>query len=364
MKPSRLKHPFIYWIGFFLSSSGAGLSAAQLESAGSARAKQHWQHLLSYETGIADAPIGLPGISATDQDGKRVDARSRRAEYVRRADELKAAQAEDLSFAQVKQAKRLEALNLLYAVCDGDLSQVSRSEKLVSELRKDPDLPPEQRYALASLFELQVSPRKPTRTIKEDYALSEKVLRSLIKEFADVPAAYEAFLNFADGSETVEGARIAKDLLKMPISASQQKRAESLVTRAALLGQLLPKVLQQALGSSGPAIKAGQAVVVYTWTGTPAETALIRDWLQKTAPSGVAFVGLNFDADATSAKLSAAEAKLPGLQIYQSAGLNSKLAKRLAVGREPLFCVANKTGVITYVASGSGLQAAVEAVAK
>lgn len=252
--------------------------------------------------------------------------------------------------AQAREAKRLEALALLFAQQLGDDSQGRRLEQAVAAVRRDPQLTAHDRYEVAALADHQKLARQQRKLTRgKRVAGLEQVERALVTEFPDQPDSYEALLHLAESELTGdEACRIARDLaVTVGPPTWVVTRAQTLLQRYALVGQPLARLWPTTV----PALPAGGPVVLYSWSSdSPASLVLAQD-LAKRFPAGTLFLGVCLDEDVVLGQSLADQFGLSGAPFYDAQGPQGLLAQRLMLNDAGLVYLADEGGVLRSVSA-------------
>jgi hypothetical protein len=345
-------------LGLFAQPSAAPQSTVQMEG--------QWNQIRQYEF-TPPAKSANQSASTNTLTGSAVSIAnaSIAANYVQRADEINGFQTQNPDSPHASEARRLEALMLVYARYNGMDSVKDRCDARVLEVRRDKTLPEEARFQLASLADLRAERLSGASTQADLLAAFEKTTRSLILEFPHATSAYESLLHVADDAvDDAVATRIAADLLKMPAPQSVRDRAQRLLDRYALVGQPLTPLLGTALAASLPAgIPKGHMTVIYTWSAA-SEGVFLGHQIATVAPSDATIIGINVDTGGANARKAAQDNHLPGIQIVGSVGLIPRFADQLHLIGHDFVIVADRMGTITSVSGRVGLAAKISAANK
>jgi hypothetical protein len=287
------------------------------------------------------------------------------AQLVADADNLKAFYSKYPDHLQAHEAKRLEALSLIFAWRLGDSTQETRRRQLVSEVRRDPALPAAKRGEVAAYADnvevLMRASLSPTGRL----AAFESVVRALVAEFPTVPDGYESLVQIAKASSDDKTQSIAREVIAMPSApASAKAEAKALLDRYALVGKSVAELAKPILGSNNAVDRAaGHPLVIYSWgTFSPASIVLGKKVLAQ-IPSDAAVLGVCLDQrDVAPAKARAGLEKLPGDQVFDWLGRKGELAERLSLTEPGLVYVVDGKGLVRSVSAQHDLPAAFAAL--
>lgn len=241
----------------------------------------------------------------------------------------------------VSEARADEILLLIRAAELGDTSQRSRLTTLADGLHKDTSVPGHLRFVVASrLNELGI--RRTSGLGRAGIlAAYEQSAREMIAQFPKEPGPYRALVAIAESQPNSHGIGLAEEVLHSPAPPAERQLAEYYLQRVGMLGRALP------LGFAGsPASFKGKAVILYAWTS--ANSGPLAKLL-KQAPAGTTLVGVNLDSDSVAARTVAANAKLPGILVYDPAGLQGAIARELWLSHVPAIYLIDSSGILRDV---------------
>jgi hypothetical protein len=305
-------------------------------------ADRQWQDLEYVTRPISNAEL-LAGKSGPELVAARTEAV---ANYVTRADLLKKFYTDNPQAPQVTEAKRLEAMNLVYAVQAGDNAREGRWQRLIAELRDNKELPVKDRCLMATIADHLTISRKTGLSHSERLAAYEISAQGLVAEFPTEPAGYEALLGVARTATATKGVELTRQLLGMPAPITVKLQARILVDRYALVGKDLAGILRDAGSSVIP--DKGSPTIIYAWASWSEGSQVLAGDL-KTKAGAAKIIGLCLDANVTAAKASATKHALPGELIYDDRGLDGAVAQALKLTDAGWIYVADRTGKIRSV---------------
>lgn len=288
--------------------------------------------------------VGRPKSNAADP----------RAELLADADRLKDFYTKHPHHREAKNAKCLEGLALVRAWLAGDASQKTRRDKVVDEVRRDRSVSAPLRAELFAFADHVAIAKQKGLTREGRLREYERAVRALIAEFPELPNGYESLLAIAHDSTDENAVVLAQELSRMPaVPAEVKQGAELVLARYALLGQSLPALATSVLGANHPLARPDASpIFVYSWASSSPMSAQRAKALAATMPEGTSVVGICLDnGDPDAARARAVAEKLPGLQIYDPAGVRGALAKKLAMLEPGLIYAADLTGIIRSVAA-------------
>jgi hypothetical protein len=358
ISPTFLRHLVLFG---FLGGTILILHATSNQPNGtsSSTVDDRWRHLQRFEHTPPSVPAGSDiSSSAATLSSLSTTETATAAGYIQRADELVDFYTKNPTHVGVQEARRLEALMLLYARFNGDNSTNSRCDAAVEEVRRDMSLPTEERYAIALLRDYQGAALQAFDSEEHRRAEFESILRALLQEFPNIPGPYKALLNLAQDCAEGQGTRIASDLLKMNAPQDVKVAAQTLVERNALVGQPLAKLLSATLAADKiPAISQNHITILYAWASWNECALITARQIADKAPTGATIIGVNFDQDSSTARKVAKDCALPGVQLYDAAGLDGKLARKLKLMGESVVMVTSRNGLISTVSGRIDLAA-------
>ena len=168
--------------------------------------------------------------------------------------------------------------------------------------------------------------------------------QALATEFPGDERAWAELLRFAQlatGQDATDAATRIIDSTAAPEQAKQI--AQQLRDRRSLVGQPIP--------SDDPVFAPGKPLMIYFWSVKKPGFLPVLQHCSKI--EGVAFVGINMDADETQARDLAAQLALPGTQVYD--GAEGALAGCFHVDNTPAIYLADASGKIVEVDIRIGL---------
>jgi hypothetical protein len=279
--------------------------------------------------------------------------------YIADADALKDFYTKNPDSARVTEARRREALALLYARSLGDSSQKGRGKQLVLSLRKDASVDLEKREQLAAFSDnLDVDDRRIVNA-KDQLLAYEQTARALQTEFPTSVSIYESLNAIAQASADDHATIVAQDILKMSAPAEAKGRAQLLLTRLALKGTSVTNLATEVLGADNAFQRAlGKPLVIYSWSASSPEFLGFIKGLVSKVPPGTAFIGVCVDmGDLTAARARVAKDQPPGEQFYDPMGFAGKLAGRAQLSAPGLVYLADPKGTLISVSAQRDLSA-------
>jgi len=337
---------FSLTLGLLLGLSGVRL-LAQAASPGpvSFNGDPLWEQVRQFERETA----GKSSKSSNDDNAA--------PQQVSKADELRDFRQRNANDARNHEARRLEALLLLRANLLGDTSIAARCDDLVGQVRSDASLAPAARYAVVVMADMREPATGKFKTEQARLDRFEEIIRGHIRDFPTLPDPYEALVHLADDSPDASLARLADDLVNMPgVPAEFKAAAKALQARHALQGQNLSALLASAMPTvERPALPKNKVVILYAWASWNPGGSISGTEIATGAPADATIIGVNFDTDVAAAKKLAKEQKLPGVQLYDPAGLAGKLPQALCLTGKAVVYVTDREGNIRTVAARRNL---------
>lgn len=333
------------------TSAAAGSSAASLSPA------QQWQSLQNLGR---PKPVAWP--ARTDATATMQARTQAIAAYVKDADQLLQFYTSYPTDPNAAEARRREALSLLYASRLGDTADAARTAALVTTVRRDSTLPAAEREEVAALSD-NFGVAQQTGLARADRLLAfENVARGLQAEFPTVPAGSESLVQIAEASADDHAAVVAQEIINGSASDAVKTQAQILLRRLALKGRSVSDIANSALGPGNAVSEAaGHPLVIYTWASTAPASLATAKQVAALAPAGSNLIGVCVDfGDLTRAK--ALGANLPGAQLYDPLGFMGRLTGRLELSRPGLVYLADAKGVLLSVSAQNDLKSALAAV--
>lgn len=260
-------------------------------------------------------------------------------------------------------ARRQEVLTLLRAAFLGDDTTRTRREQLVEKVHGDSALSPAERCEVAAFAEnLEVMKAHLPRP--ENLDAHERVARRMIAEFPEVPVSYESLFSIAKARSDESAERVAREMLAFPAAPPQvQADARAVLVRSALRNRRLAAVLADE-PEAGAMLQrhAHRSIVLYSWASWSPRSIAIARRLSAEAPSGVALVGLNLDADPPSARTRAHDEGLAGDQLYDLHGRDGAIARKLGCNTAGLVLVTDPAGLVIAISAQRDLDAMLAAL--
>jgi hypothetical protein len=327
-------------VTLFIMGSLALRAQSRADAHGTAASMDaEWSILRSYEM-----PLPAGSSTTTTRRGHSITIKSAKAEFIRRADELKDFSAAYPNATQIADARRLELMNLLYATASGEKPQSKRLEKLCREIRADLRIPVRQRYELAAFYECETQQVSQAPDAASRVRMTETILRKLAKEFPDVPAATEALVRLAEDAPESLGTDIAKDVLAMTVSTDVRSRAQHIIARAKIVGQSLDQLLRVSLGSQHGIDARGKIVILYSRSDAGGTVDLFSQWIESSAPDGAMVIAVNLSS---RAKDSQAVGKTSTVKLHFVDGAaGQSLARVLSINAPGQIIIADNQGKI------------------
>jgi hypothetical protein len=109
-----------------------------------------------------------------------------------------------------------------------------------------------------------------------------------------------------------------------------------------------------------PKISSGNITIVYGWSAGNIGSQIIAKQITALAPIGATIVGVNTDTDVTKANAIVISQAFPGAQLFDAAGIGSKVAQALFLNDDSIVVITNGTGVIVTVTGRIGLAAKIQ----
>jgi len=261
------------------------------------------------------------------------------------ADRMKALLATEVDEGLKSGARFAEAKALLQASLAGGSVDGTRQREAITRVLADESLAPADRFQISAL-DKEVAFRSRTYPGRSE-AVAARVAnaRSLIQEFPSVEEGYGYLLSLATGSESATAKPLVGQLLESPASEELKAKARRVQGRLALEGE---EFSLAGLDGDARAQVSGRPVVVYSWS---VDQPMVLSLIQRLARiEGVAFVGINVDADPEPAAKAVALMGIPGLQLYDRGGLDGPLAKELHLTMTSSLLLVGSDGKVVDVA--------------
>lgn len=317
-------------------------------------ADEEWKELR--DIGRPTAPQSGNAPEAAERTRQRIAS-----DMVRDADRLKTFYTRNANHEAAEQAKRLEALALVFAWQAGDDRSLDRCRSAVADVRKNTKVPAAERSEVAAFFENVGVEKRNGLSPAERLAAYEETARKLATEFPDLPDAYEALVHIASDSSDDRAAMLAAELAKMDRAPAWVKREARMISaRYELIGRSAAEQTNLIFAADNPFAKAaGKPLVIYTWaTFHPPSITGAKELLAQ-VPASVALIGICLDQrDLKPARALAQNESLPGEQIFDWLGRRGEVAEALAAVEPGLVYVADSKGVIRSVSAQRNLHAA------
>lgn len=288
------------------------------------------------------------------------------ADLVRDADRCRDFSAAHPGDAAAPEARRREAIFLLRAAFQGDTTQKARCDELVALVRTDTVLPIEERFDVASFADHRSASLQSFASEAARRAQFEAIAQALVKEFPSVQETWAAMLRLAQDCEEDRAHRLLDTLLgSAQPSPEIMAGAQSLLDRLALVGKPLEPLLKAGLQPAAtPAIAKGSPVILYTWSASCETSLLLAATIAQQAPTGATILGINLDSDTSSARDTAKARQLPGTQLYDKAGTDSRIAQQLKLTSPSIIFIADRQGAIRTVNGRVDLSAQLDSASR
>jgi hypothetical protein len=236
---------------------------------------------------------------------------------------------------QERIAALVDVLEQVYATPASGTGMPEELLERARRLRRDARLPTSARFELAALIESRIRETgNARRTPVERMRAWEQTQRRLLAEFPDQPLAYEGLLCVAlQDTDPERAASIARELIQANGTPNWvARRAQAMLDSQALVGQSLRTLLPETLrGDTDGPIAVGAPLVIYSWSAERPDSAINAHLLVARAPEGTKLVGVCLDIDLSRAREYAAQAHLPGEQVYDAGGVMGLVAQRLVL---------------------------------
>ncbi len=312
------------------------------------------QVTVEWQAVVADAASA--GLALTRlQPASENTTRQKSDSFLLTADKAKAFREKYAGRPEAKAAELLEAKSRLNSALFDNQPQDALTATIVADIRTDFGIPAKDRLETVALSEV-VRLQPMIRDRAEFLKATETSTRNLISEFPSEVGGYEALFRLAESqSDSAKGTALASELIDMQAPASVKDSARLFLDRQGLVGQLLPKLAEAALGP-GNLISAsqGKPIVLYTWASWNPGSVAFGKRLAGIVPSGAALIGVNLDKDVATATALAQSESLPGVQLYDARGMDGPLAATLKLSTTLHVFVANIRGEIREVSAQRG----------
>jgi len=319
-----------------------------VRSAGS-QSERDWQDLLESR-------------KQTDFNGRETDGADARATRIAGnrsvADKARQFYTVHSGDAQASEARNIEIFSLIGALEEGDATVSGRLEQAVSALRSDPQISTQIRAQGAAAFEFTRGLRE-VRGLEARMDTTERVARSLIREFPAEAPGYEALWAVAKSRPLEESVKLARELLTTEAPPALKTGAQTLLDRYALTG----RPLASALDESGLKVLAkfpeGLPLIVYSWASWGPGSLELGRMIQ--ARRFVA-LGVCLDEDTAQAGRMAHSLGLGGEHIYDENGLQGPVVARLKFSTAGQIYLVDEAGVIRDVRGGEDFESKLAAL--
>lgn len=256
---------------------------------------------------------------------------------------------------KAKDAKCIEGILLLRAALAGDTSADARRTSTVAQIRNDRAVTPALRAELWATSDSVSVIRQRGLTRDQRLLGYEQSARGVMAEFPDLPNGYETLLHIAGDCGDAKGATLAAEVRNLRDAPGWVKAEAGVVAkRFGLVGQSLRSIMS---ASATPVLAdaAGHAVILYSWASRDVGSILRAALIPKSAPADAVIIGVCLDSGTTAAQAIAAARKLPGTQVYDSAGEKGAAVSALVMSASGLIYAADRSGVIRTVSAQTRL---------
>jgi len=354
MKPSIPALLAVVAVGAFatLSAHAQGKSKS---------ADQMWQDL---QTLLAQKP------AATIRSGSSESLTARRgkiaiqvAHFREVADAARDFYSRNATHPKVGEAKKIEAINSLRAVADGNALEERHALALATEFRADLSNSQANRFEVALAHErfrlsLRVRAKSSADAIPEWLKLAD----DLQKEFGDQPALQAFYVEVARRTDAATAAQIAAKVVRSPATPQPARaEAQAMLDRAGLIGQPLRlKVPTFSGGEIDLSRLQNKIVAVVVWSPSDPESVTSLATMRHGIPAGVEVVYLALAGTPDQRMRARSVAPTAGSYCYLLPGGQGRAAAnalKLRYAPAPYVYVLNRAGNVSGVGRLSELHA-------
>lgn len=245
-------------------------------------------------------------------------------------------------------AKKLEALQALQAVTDGDPAYEVSAGQIASSYRANPGIPAADRFEVAALAE-RVAARAQLggKVFGNSPAELEKIANKLHVEFGDIPEAYFFSASVARTADMETSDRMAGKILKSAAAPAEARaEAQSIQDRKRMVGTLLNVQLRTIEAKTVDlAQQAGKLTILYIWSsaaGSEAMAGLLP--IKKSLPVDAQVIYVSLGASGEQVKALESNRPIPGPICIGGATTAGPLAAQLKVRHTPYVYILNRAG--------------------
>ena len=302
--------------------------------------------LTLYNVSHPPAAYTPPGTTKS-AEARELDRRNTATAYLNASDQARDFYTKYSADPNAKEAKKLEATNLLRAVDAGDKSQAIKAQQIGRAFREDKTNPNDHRFEVAVLMNHQRVRDVALTDPKAAMVEYEKSARGLMGEFTNVPDAYDFLWGVARNSPPDRAKAIAGELLLLASPERVKIEARRLLERYAMVGKPAALNFTADDGSDFDLQKQkGKMTVIYVWGNISQGSLAAVPKIKNAVKPNVTFIGVNLDTDIAAAKATARRESLPGIQVYDAEGLNGAPARQLQLGQIPAVYVVDSKGIL------------------
>lgn len=307
--------------------------------------ERDWQELLEYRR-QTETSSGADAQAARISSHRSVADKAREF-YTRHSDDTLAAE-----------ARRIEVLSLISALEAGDAAGSSRLEQAVFALRNNPQIPNPIRAQGVAAFEFTRGLRD-VNGFRARLDATERIARSLMREFPGESPAYEALWAVAKARPQEDSARLTQEILSSDAPVGLKAAAQALLDRYALIGQPLASTLDESGAKALAKISKGVPLIVYSWASSGPGSLEFGRMIQARRFAALAVC---LDEDTMEAGRIARSQGLGGEHLFDEDGLQGPVATRLKFSAAGQIYLVDEAGVIRDVRGGEDFESKIAAL--
>lgn len=323
------------------------------------------------KTSVTAADLAWAALKTEQANAAQLRVQGRAdAESIRQAKQTRAGSQKQLADAARKfftdnpgheaaaEARTVEIFSLIQAVEDGDDAMTGRLDAATDELRRQTGLPVKERARGVAAHDFAQALRG-VATMDGKMIETERVARSLLKDFPSEPQGYEALWAVGRASPGEKADTIARELVDSVAPVELRQSAQLWLARSGLVGRSLAGVLGANKDAAFGQMRAGVPMIIYSWAAWGPQSIELGRMLQARR---FAAIGVCLDQDVGAARALASAETLGTEQIYDPAGLKGATAAVLKFSTAGQVYLVDETGIIRDVRGGENMERKLKAL--
>ena len=355
------------WLLAIFLGFAAGLNAAEATAPETAQAvdstasaDKAWDQLLELSQ-PPQPPDAWREKEPTPEEFEKF--RTKEADRVAKAaDRAKSFQTQFPKDSRIDQAqfKEYELLGLAFQL--GNTNVLARLEEMDQVRLKDPQISAEERFQIRANAVNRVAMSKMAESRASALGELEQGARTLLKDFPTRTEPYEMLQMVALESDSVQGAKLAKELSESPAPPGVKNAVKPLLA----LGKPVQIKFTAVNGDTAVDLEKLRGKVVLidfwaTWCGPCVqELPHVRAAYEKLNPKGFEIVGISFDREKDALLKFIKERKMPWPQYFDGKYWDNDFGKQFGIQSIPSMWLVDKKGNLRDINARDDLTGKVE----